>query len=175
VALVGTALICKLNLANLNGSKTIRGDLLTFLASLFATGQILAVGKASRRITSALAFNGFQALWAALTALPFAMLLEADAVTTAQRVAGAGLKPLLGGLGFLIFGSTLIAFALQVRSQRVLSPAVASMLFLLESPFAALFAALLLGERLGGLQWVGAALIFTSAYGVVALETRAKF
>ena len=166
VALVGTALICKLNLADLNASKTLRGDALTLIASLFATGQILAVGKASRKISSVLAFNAYQSLWAALLALPLALLLESGPVF-------AGVKPLVGGLGFLVFGATLVAFHLQVKGQQVLSPAVASMLFLLESPFAALFAAWLLGERLDGMQWFGAGLIFAAAYGVVALETKA--
>jgi drug/metabolite transporter (DMT)-like permease len=174
VALIGTAFICKLNLANLSASKTLRGDVLTVIASLFATGQILAVGRASRKVTSVLAFNAYQSLWAALIALPFALALESGPLLAFERLASAGPLPLIGGMAYLIFGSTLIAFHLQVLGQKVLSPAVASMLFLLESPFAAFFAAVFLGERLDGMQWTGAALIFASAYGVVVLETKMK-
>lgn len=51
-------------------------------------------------------------------------------------------------IGFLsvTFGSTLIAFALQVRAQKVLSASLAAILFLLEGPFAALFGVILLAE-----------------------------
>ena len=43
------------------------------------------------------------------------------------------------------------------------------MLFILESPFAALFAYLLLGETLSPLQWLGASLILTSALAIVGV------
>jgi drug/metabolite transporter (DMT)-like permease len=45
------------------------------------------------------------------------------------------------------------------------------MLFLLESPFAALFAFLCFGEQLKASQWLGAALILASAAGTVRSQS----
>jgi drug/metabolite transporter (DMT)-like permease len=72
----------------------------------------------------------------------------------------------------LAFGSTVLAFFLQVKAQAFLSPTVASLLCLLESPFAMIFAAALLGETLGPLEGAGAALIFVSAAGASVIESR---
>jgi drug/metabolite transporter (DMT)-like permease len=78
------------------------------------------------------------------------------------------------GLLSLTFGSTLIAFALQVRAQRVLSPSIASLIFLLESPFALIFAIYFLNESMTDLQATGALLIFFSAVGATLAERRPK-
>ena len=63
------------------------------------------------------------------------------------------------GLLMLGIGSTLIAFYLQIKAQKVLSSTVSSLFFLLESPFALLFAFFLLGESLNMKQGIGALLI----------------
>ena len=57
----------------------------------------------------------------------------------------------------------MLAFFLQVSSQKVLSTTTASMLCLLEAPFSFLFATLILGETLIGLQILGAFLILLSS------------
>ncbi len=78
--------------------------------------------------------------------------------------------PQLGQLGNLAAGSiwsmvylgavaTALVSILQVRAQRVVSAHVAALIFVLEPVFAALFAYLLLGERLGVWGWVGAGLV----------------
>ena len=78
--------------------------------------------------------------------------------------------PQLGQLGSLSAGSvgstvylgavaTALVSVLQVRAQRVVSAHVAALIFVLEPVFAALFAYLLLGERLGVWGWVGAGLV----------------
>jgi drug/metabolite transporter (DMT)-like permease len=51
---------------------------------------------------------------------------------------------------------------LQIWAQRVVPSYLAALLFILEPVFASLFAFALLGERLSGLDWLGAALIFAA-------------
>ena len=170
VATLGAALMCRLapgvSLADL------KGDLLTLGCSVCAAAQILWLGRIGRKVSAPVAFNTYQAFWTGITALPLALLFEGPFKTAWNGLFTASPQALWGGLVFLIFGSTHIAFLAQVRAQKVISPSVASMLFLLESPFSALFAAILLGERLDSLQMVGAALILAAAAGVVHLETR---
>jgi drug/metabolite transporter (DMT)-like permease len=67
-------------------------------------------------------------------------------------------------------GSTVIAFYLQIRGQARLSPTVGSILCLLESPFAMIFAILLLSQMPTGLEYIGAAFIFIAAAGASLKE-----
>jgi drug/metabolite transporter (DMT)-like permease len=76
------------------------------------------------------------------------------------------------GLLSLSLGSTTLAFYLQVRAQAHLSATVSSLLFLLESPFALIFAFLLLGESLSTMEAIGAFLIFTAAVLASLREAR---
>jgi drug/metabolite transporter (DMT)-like permease len=52
-----------------------------------------------------------------------------------------------------------IGLLLQTGAQRFIPPARAAVIYTMESPFAALFGFLMLGERLSGRGWSGAALI----------------
>jgi len=52
-----------------------------------------------------------------------------------------------------------IGLLLQMGAQRFIPPARAAVIYTIESPFAALFGFLMLGERLKLRGWVGAALI----------------
>jgi drug/metabolite transporter (DMT)-like permease len=65
-----------------------------------------------------------------------------------------------------------LAFFLQVRGQAGVSPTVGSILCLLESQFAMLFALLALWHMPGGLELIGAGLIFTAAIGASVGEAR---
>lgn len=132
------------------------GDFLTFLCAIAATLHILWFGYIQKRIQSAFVFNNFQSLWAGTIPFILALFLE-----PAPQLSMAN-NSLVGFLS-LVFGSTMIAFALQVRAQKVISPSLASLLFLLESPFATFFAFLLLGENLQLTQWIGAGAILVAA------------
>ncbi len=81
-----------------------------------------------------------------------------------KKIGTLNLK-LLFSYAMLIFGSTLFAFALQIKSQKVLSPHVAGLLFLLESPFALLFGFLLLNERLNSNQFKGIFILVIASLG----------
>ena len=105
-------------------------------------------------------FNVFQAVWAALIPTLFALKFE--------PFPSLPWSPLsIAGLLILACASTLLAFLIQVRSQRVLPSSVVSMMFLLESPFAALFAFFLFHETMSPSMWLGAFCILTAAVGAV--------
>ena len=163
VALIGVLLIC--DLASLSTAATSEdlaklrpnfGDLLTIGCALAATLQIVWFGLIAKKIGSSFAFNNSQSLVAGIIPLLLSFVLEPMPNPNWQDLS-------LQGLLMLTFGSTLIAFALQVRAQKHISPSIASLLFLLESPFSAFFAIFFLGENLKALQWTGGALIMVAA------------
>lgn len=151
LALLGTGFVVRIQeITALNW-----GDLLTLLCAIFAAVHILAIGQKTHETNNAFALNAFQSFWVSLFALFF------FPVTPNWNLQVMEAK---GWIGLLVlgFGSSLIAFFLQIRSQKVLSPSVASLLFLLESPFSCFFAFWLLGELFSGWQWFGASLILTA-------------
>lgn len=156
LAIVGTALMVNVqNMTALN-----KGDLLTIITAILAAIQIVWVGRISPQINSALAINTFQSFWATVSALVFWPVYGNIYFHTPTANA-------LWGLISLTLGSTLLGFALQVKAQKFLSSSTASVIFLLESPFAALFGFALLNEKITTLQLLGGLLIFISAYASV--------
>jgi drug/metabolite transporter (DMT)-like permease len=151
IALMGSALICDFRGESLNF-----GDLLTLICALMAASQIVFLEKRSPKISSAFVFNVFQTFWAGV--IPLVLAIPFEKMPKFPISAKAMLA-----LMILSFASTLLAFLIQVRTQKVLKSSTVSMLFLLESPFAAFFAYLFLGETLTIRQWVGAAVIMFSA------------
>lgn len=173
LALIGVALICDIQssfwatFANASASSGGGapgadhltwnfGDLLTFICAITAAVHIIWFGRIHKRIGHAFVFNNFQSLWAAVLPLVASFALE-----PVPRPALADLS--LAGFIMLAIGSTLVAFALQIRAQKIIAPSMVSLLFLLESPFATLFAITILGEHLRTTQWVGAGLILSAA------------
>lgn len=154
-ALIGTALIVDLGFSDLN-----RGDLLTLLCALAATVQIYIMGRISPRVREPFLFNLVQCWWATFVLSPFIfrqpLLHHLDLAALWTWTTWAGV------LG-LAFGSTMLAFYLQVRAQAKLSTTVSSLLCLLESPFALALAAFFLGERLSVTEATGALIILASA------------
>lgn len=161
LALIGTGFIVQIqNLTSLNG-----GDLMTFLCAIFAAIHILVIGQRALKTKDDFAFNAFQSFWMAglsLLCLPF----------TGKWSLGA--LNLEGWIGLLClgFGSSLLAFFFQIRAQKVLSPSVSSLLFLLESPISCVFAYFLLNETLNPWQWLGALFILISCAFVSLSQTQ---
>ncbi len=151
LALIGTALIC-----DFQGGDWNKGDVLTFIGAVGAALHIIFIAKVSARVDSPMAFNGYQNLIGVLIAGVALLFVAESAPIFTPRV--------IYGLGFIAFASTTFAFMLQIRAQQVLSPSTASLLFLLESPFAALSGFLFLDEVLSFNQWIGAILILASAF-----------
>ena len=155
VALLGTALICELETGNWN-----RGDLLTLGCAITASFHILCLEKLAKQIESPFLFNSLQSFWAGLIPLLFAFFW--DDIHHFPPLWESTLAIL-----WLSIAVTLISFLVQIRSQQILSAEVVSMLFLLESPLAALFAYFLFSEKLDGSQWFGAFLILLAAAGAL--------
>lgn len=143
------------------------GDLFTLLCMLAATAHILFVQRFAPKISKPFEFNIAQSFWATMVGLFFALaagelsLLKNESPLP-SLISSYSLKA-LAGLLFLVVGSTLVAFWIQVRAQRHLSASTASLLFLLEAPFALLFGLLLLDEQVEMDQIVGASLILASS------------
>lgn len=140
------------------------GDFLTLICAFCAALQIISMDRVSRQVENAFLFNVFQSTWATLLLLP-AQPFQAGALIASNPSSLAWV-----GLFSLAIGSTLIAFYLQVRAQKVLSSTVSSLFFLLESPFALVFAYFLLNEHLNIQQGLGAALIMISAFMATVRE-----
>ncbi|MBS1971817.1 MAG: DMT family transporter [Bdellovibrionales bacterium] len=139
------------------------GDLWTFACAVLAAIHIIYIGKVAPGIADAFRFNVLQSIVAAVALLPFLLTQPKIALPTSD------LLPNLGILS-LIFGSSLLAFFLQVRAQRHLPNSMASMVSLLESPFAAGFGILLLAETLGSVQISGAVLILLSSASSIVFD-----
>ncbi len=150
IALSGIALIVNLEL-----DQWAIGDTWTLICAFFAAIHILYLGKRARATEDSFFFSAGQNFWTGFfCALPLLIGLDKGS----WRLGELAGEPLLGMLALTV-GSSFIAFTLQVRAQRHLSPAVASILFLLESPFSALFAFFLLGEKFSALQVTGGMII----------------
>ncbi|BEV68846.1 hypothetical protein Bb109J_c2266 [Bdellovibrio bacteriovorus] len=162
LALLGTFILVDANLSGINS-----GDLWTLGCSVFAAFHIIYIGKISNKVGNAFRFNNFQSAWCLLALTPLLLTQERSNWVVTDY------KPILGIL-CLGLGSSIIAFYLQIRTQKVLSDSTASMLFLLESPFAALFGFLILSERLSWFQISGAVIIMIASVLQIMTDTANK-
>jgi drug/metabolite transporter (DMT)-like permease len=160
LALVGTGFIVQVQMNEVN-----KGDVLTLMCSVFAAAHIASLGVLGPKIQSPFVFNFYQSFWAGLLALA---MLPFFAVSHWK---GFNTLALIGFISLTV-GSTMVAFALQVKAQKKISASLASLIFLLESPFAMLFGVLLLSEALTGYQALGATLIILAAAGAIRFEKK---
>lgn len=159
-ALLGPYFLVGAELKHLN-----QGDAWTVASAVGSAVHIIYIGKVSKKINSSFLFNNFQSLWCLLALTPLWLFTRTPPALETTALSMVGLLAL--GLG-----ASLIAFALQVRSQKVLSDSTASMLFLLESPFAAVFGFFLLHERISAFQTFGALIIIAAAIGQILTESK---
>ena len=160
LALFGLALFQDLQVNNWNF-----GDTLTLCAAIASAFHILSMAKYAPRSKSPFILNLWQLFWTGFLALFFLPFSERNSLSSLDQQGVIGLIS-------LIVGSSLIAFYLQVRAQEKIPPNLASLMFLLESPFSALFAYYLLHENFSQLQWMGGSLILGAC--VVAVLTSGK-
>lgn len=134
-----------------------KGDFWTLGCSIMAALQIIFIGKLANQTRSALRLNNYQNVWTLLCLLPL--------YATQSKITFVALNWISWfGIISMAIGSSILAFTIQVRAQKVLSSAVASQLFLLESPFAFMFGYLFLNETLSLIQVIGAFIIIISSY-----------
>ncbi|MFZ3230749.1 MAG: DMT family transporter [Pseudobdellovibrio sp.] len=168
IIIISIALLGCYLLFDMKMETVLKGDFWTLLCSVLAAIHILYIGYASKRTSDAFLFNMLQGFFALITVSVSLFFEHQPSYTSNNMLAW-------GGILFLAIFSSLIAFYLHVKSQKVISDSTISMLCLLESPFAALFAYFFLADKLTGIQIVGTALILSAALGQVLLEGRFVF
>ena len=158
---IGMALISEAHTGTINV-----GDWLILITAILAAAHIIWFDRHSRGIDKPFLFNGAQCFWAALCVLPILLLAPLPQWNIPRNFIS------WWGLFFLAIFSTLVAFTIQIRAQKIISATLSGILFLLEAPFAALFAGWLLGERLTVAQWTGAMLIFFAVIAATVESSR---
>jgi drug/metabolite transporter (DMT)-like permease len=133
-----------------SSAATALGDGLTVACAVFNAGQIVILGRVAPR-------HPVLPLLLLQLVATGAMAAAAGPFVEVQRFSGEA--RLWGALLYLALFATLLAFGIQVWAQKILSPVRVALLGALEPVFAAVWAALLLGERLSGHELAGGALI----------------
>lgn len=162
IAILGTALLCRIGFEQLIHFDFNKGDLLTVVAAFLAAVHIMVLDKAAKSDLSIAWFNLFQYVVTAIVVWPFALLMEPE---FSIRAVDPNSKLAWIGFAFAAIPSTVVSFSLQTLAQKYLPAYKASLLLLMESPFAMLFAWICLGEMLTAGQFVGAgAIVFAAGF-----------
>lgn len=161
MALLGMALMCNLEIKDLNS-----GDFFTLICSVSAALHIIYVGTIANKIESPLEFNFLQNFFVAATSIPIAFIFSGS--LDVSKVIGQDSKVLYGIL-YLGIISSMISFTIQIIAQKKIPAHIAGLIFLMESPFAAVFGFYLLGESLNEMNIIGAGLIVLSVLLVPVL------
>lgn len=161
MAMVGMALMCNLEVKDLN-----IGDLQTLLCAFFAAFHIMYIGHVSHHIESPVEFNFLQNVFVALFSLPIAFIASGSTnLSSLSDIHSDAFK----GILFLGVISSMISFTIQVVAQKKIPAHIAGLIFLMESPFAALFGYFIFKEFLNPLNLLGAGLIILSVILVPVL------
>lgn len=202
LALAGTTLICAAVTADGFAPDFLAafnvGDGLTLLCAFAAAGHLMVVNRvmggaadasvatggdhartagaridpvAAQLAASPVTFHVYQCVWIVLFAAIAGSLVEGNGWVHAMLSGGWDWKVWVG-LAQLGLMSSAVAFLIQVRAQRFLSPTTVGLMVLLESPWAMLFSIALLDERLTGLQLLGAGLILIAAIAECIQQAR---
>jgi len=160
VATVAGATLSIVGLALLtvgDGFRLHPGDALTVVCAIAFAAHIVTLSRYAHR-HGVVEFTGVQLFVTAIAALIASVLVEGFPVPS-REVIGALLVT-----GLVISGG---AFLLQVGAQTVIGPSRTAIVLGLEPVFAAATAAVVLGERLDGRGWLGAAAIMAGIYVVL--------
>lgn len=154
VAFSGILLLLDLNLANFN-----RGDFYTLVCALCSAIHLIAIERFSKQINNIFLFNILQLFFVCVITLPLALIFEGglpfvELVNNYQ----VNLLPIAGLLFMGVF-STAIAFLIQIKAQQTIASHKASLIFLLESPFAAILGYLSFNELISPQGFAGCATV----------------
>lgn len=142
-----------------------RGDLWTLVTAVVFGGHIVAVSEFSKR------FDAKRLVWLQLPGTAAGTLIAALLLERIRFEWSLGLGAALLFLGIM---STAVALVWQMRAQREMSSARASLLFCLEPVFAAVTSWLFWGEKFSVSQGMGAALILAGMVLAVIGESAAE-
>jgi drug/metabolite transporter (DMT)-like permease len=157
LSFVGTWLLGGGSLAGLG-----HGDMMVAASAVFWAAHVVVVG-ISGRLGRPVAVTALQFLVVGVLGLAGALVFEDPRVQGLQTAAGEIL--------FVGLLSSALTFTLLAVALRYTPPSEAAVLVSLETVFAALAGAILLGDRLPLIGWIGAAMIFTASL-VVQLGAR---
>ncbi len=160
LAFVGTWLLGGGTLAGFS-----TGDWLVVISSLFWSTHILVIEHAGR-YARPIGFTAVQ--FAVVAAISGSIALATEPLTTATLIAAA---PEIAYVGVL---SSALTFTLLAVAMRHAPAAEATIIVSTETVFAALAAAILLGERLSWIGWLGAALMFSATIIVQLASARSS-
>lgn len=149
IAMTGIFLLSGGNLSSLA-----RGDFLTVFSAVCWALQVVLIGRFVGRTNRPLTLSLVQFMVTCLLASIAAVMFETMSV--------AGIKSAVFEILYTGIFATGIAFSLQVIGQRYTTAPQAAIFLSSESLFAALFGAIVLGERIGWVGLSGCALIFTA-------------
>jgi drug/metabolite transporter (DMT)-like permease len=155
MAMVGILLLCNLDISNLN-----YGDFLTFIGALISSIHLIVVSKYAKKVPRLAVFNIFQMLTVCIISFSMAMIFEGVEVLKTGTIIQD--HKALGGIVFMGIFSTAIAFMYQVKAQKVLKPYVAGVIFLMESPIAAVMGYFIFKETLTQMAIAGCILVMFS-------------
>ena len=130
-----------------------RGDALVLGCAVCFTGQILCIDKYAPKVNVLrLARDEF------LITGALSMIVAA----ASEQISAEGIRQALIPILYAGIMSGAVGYTLQIIGQRDVNPAVASLLMCLESVFAVLTGAVLLGERMTTRETVGSILMFSA-------------
>src|SRR6267142_441448 len=145
---------------------TALGDALTLGCAVVFAGQIVALGRIARK-------HPVLPLLLVQLATTGAVAAIAGPLVETQHFSGA--PRLWLALLYLAVFATLLAFGVQTWAQRILPPVRVALISSLEPVFAAIWAAILIGERLSLRELVGGAMIVLGvAVGEAGAALRAR-
>lgn len=150
-------------LNNSNFSEWNIGDTFILICAIFAAIHILYIEKKQKNIINPFLFNAEQCFFLAVLGLMLSFMHDDHLII---RINQFNPEAWLGLLGLSIL-SSIIAFSFQVYAQRNIPSHIIGILFLLESPFAAILAYFYLGEKLQTMATFGALLVVLSSILVI--------
>lgn len=143
-----------------------RGDLMTLACAFFCAIHVLLADRFSKAQLMALHLAFVQFMVVGVLSLGLSLFMGLSFSVTNQAAYGA--------IGFLILFPSLIAFFLQLRAQRYLSPLHASLILSIEPVFAAAFAWTLGGEEMTFKVIIGGSLILTGVFTHQFIQAKEK-
>lgn len=156
-SMIGILFLCELRFDNFN-----HGDFLILLSAIVFSWHILVVDKIANT-ENPVAFNFWQCVIVGLIGLPIAYFIEGGvSLEPLLKVNQLFQKSSLDGFIIVAVFSSMLAFTIQVISQKGLKPHVVSLIFLMESVFSAGFGYLFFDEKLSTLGLTGALIVLTS-------------
>ncbi|WP_092495005.1 DMT family transporter [Faunimonas pinastri] len=134
------------------------GDLLGLICAVFWAFHVALMGPAVNATGRPLFVVFWQCLVSGVVATAVGLVAEQPTLAAVLQAA-----PELAYAGIV---SGALAFSFQALGQSHTRAADAAVIFSAEAPFASLFAALILGERLDGGGWLGCGIIFAAVLAV---------